>query len=494
MARYTMRTMADSFFFYDLETSGFDPRSARVMQFAGQRTDSKLNPIGEPVNVLIKLTADVLPSPDAILITGITPQQTLAEGVTEAEFLKYFYDEVVQPNTTFLGFNSIRFDDEFMRFLHYRNFYDAYEWQWKDGCSRWDILDVVRMTRALRPDGIEWPFAPDGKPTNRLELLTSVNKLEHTKAHDALSDVHATIAIARLIQEKQPDLFKYLFSARQKKVARDLVLKGAPFVYTSGKYGSEFLHTTAATLLTKHEAQDAALVYDLRFDPTPYLKMSVDELVEVWKYSKEPMVPPRLPVKTLKYNRCPAVAPLGVMKDTAVQERIQLPLDIVTKHFEILQKHRVEFAEKILLAVRQLDAVRSKTQPELLENELTADERLYESFIGAEDTSLMRAIRVAQPEDLTKLADRLKDDRLRSLLPLYKARNFPKSLSAEERAAWDAFCSRKLLTGDTESQLAKYFARLQEIAARDSLTGEQQFLLEELQLYGESMMPDDAAG
>src|SRR3954451_6528569 len=120
--------MAASFFFYDLETSGFDPRSARIMQFAGQRTDMDLKPIGEPVNVLIKLTPDVVPSPDAILITGITPQQTLADGLTEAEFMKLFYDEAVRPDTVFVGFNNIRFDDEFMRFMHYRNFYDAYEW------------------------------------------------------------------------------------------------------------------------------------------------------------------------------------------------------------------------------------------------------------------------------------------------------------------------------------------------------------------------------
>ncbi|HSX37189.1 MAG TPA: exodeoxyribonuclease I, partial [Patescibacteria group bacterium] len=196
--------MAASFFFYDLETSGFNPREARVMQFAGQRTDMELNPVGEPVNVLIKLPPDVLPDPDAVLVTGITPQQTIADGLTEAEFLKYFYEEVVKPDTIFLGFNSIRFDDEFMRYLHYRNFYDAYEWQWQDGCSRWDLLDVVRATRALKPEGIEWPFAPDGKPANRLEYLTKVNKLDHYKAHDAMSDVHATIAMAKLVRTKQP--------------------------------------------------------------------------------------------------------------------------------------------------------------------------------------------------------------------------------------------------------------------------------------------------
>ena len=205
-----------SFFFYDLETSGLNPRTDRIMQFAGQRTDMDLNPIGEPVNVLVKMTDDALPSPGAIMVTKITPQQTLADGITEAEFSKYVTEEIFTPETVAVGYNTVRFDDEFMRAVFWRNFYDPYEFEWKDGRSRWDMLDVVRLTRALRPEGINWPFTEDGKPTNRLELMTKLNGLSHEHAHDALSDVYATIAVAGLIREKQPELFKFLFSIRNK--------------------------------------------------------------------------------------------------------------------------------------------------------------------------------------------------------------------------------------------------------------------------------------
>lgn len=482
--------MSASFFFYDLETSGFSPRSARTMQFAGQRTDMDLNPIGEPVNCLIKLTPDTLPDPDAVLLTGITPQQTLNDGYTEAEFLKLFYEEVVQPNTTFLGFNSIRFDDEFMRFLHYRNFYDAYEWQWKDGCSRWDLLDLVRMTRALRPDGIEWPFDSEGKPANRLEYLSKVNNLEHSNAHDALSDVIATIEMAKLIKVKQPELFEYLFQHRDKRATKEIVLKNEPFVYTSGRYGSEFLHTTVATLLTKHPDQDAAIVYDLRHDPTPFIDMSVDELVGAWKFTRDPDAL-RLPVKTLKYNRCPALAPLGVIKDQKSQERIELSLETVSKHLSLLQKHHASFAEKIVKAVRQLDKARATDQIGLVDDPLTADERLYDGFIGDADKNTMSAVRAADATEITQFAESFKDTRLKSLVPLYKARNYPKQLSGEERESWEEFCKLRLLAGGTESRAAKYFNRLQELAADEKLSGEKQFLLEELKLYGESILPVD---
>ncbi|HEX4774104.1 MAG TPA: exodeoxyribonuclease I [Candidatus Saccharimonadales bacterium] len=481
--------MAAGFFFYDLETSGFSPRTARVVQFAGQRTDMDLKPLGEPVNVLIKLTSDVIPDPDAVLITGITPQKTLAEGLTEAEFLRLFYEEVVKPDTIFIGYNSIRFDDEFMRFLHYRNFYDAYEWQWKDGNSRWDLLDVVRMTRALRPEGIQWPFAPDGKPTNRLEFLTKLNKLDHFSAHDALSDVQATMAMARLIKTKQPELFAYLFNHRGKKAVQELVQKGAPFVYTTGRYSSQWLHTSVAVQIAKHVKQDAALVYDLRYDPTPFLNMLTDELIEAWRYTKDPDAL-RLPVKTIKFNRSPAVAPLGVIKAAATQERLQISLEEVTKHLELLKKHQIEFASKLAEAVEKMDKERQRSQLGIIDNELTVDERLYDGFIDKADAAVMAIVRGTEPAKLNDLAANLHDARLKSLLPLYKARNFPKSLSPEEQASWDEFIAKKLFAGGNDSRFAKYFGRLQELA-QGKLSGDKQYLLEELRLYGESIMPTE---
>lgn len=460
------------------------------MQFGGQRTDMNLKPIGQPTNQLIKLTPDVLPSPDAILITGITPQQTLADGMTEAEFLKYFYNEIVRPDTIFVGFNSIRFDDEFMRFLNYRNFYDAYEWQWKGKCSRWDLLDPVRMTRALRPEGIKWPFAPDGKPANRLGFLTSVNKLTHSDAHDALSDVLATIEVARLLKGKQPELFDYLLKHRSKNDAKRLVLEGAPFVYTSGRYSSEYLHTTAAVLLNKHPNQRDALVYDLRFDPAPFAKMSIDELVEAWKYSKDPNAV-RLPVKTLKYNHCPAVAPLGVMKDEASQKRLALNTGAVAKHLDSLKKHHSELTKKVLKVVARYDEEQASAQTTLVDNELTVDEQLYDGFISDTDKSAMRAIRAAAPNKLSSMVGTLHDNRLKNLLPLYKARNYSKNLSQEEQTAWNQFCAKKLLSSGNNSQLAKYFSRLQELTDQKP-NGQQKYLLEELKFYGESIVPEDA--
>ncbi|HSX35639.1 MAG TPA: exodeoxyribonuclease I [Patescibacteria group bacterium] len=477
--------MAASFFFYDLETSGFSAQGARIMQFAGQRTDLQLNVIGEPVNVLIKLTDDIVPDPDAVLVTGLTPQQTLMEGVTEAEFLKLFTAEVATPNTIFLGFNSIRFDDEFMRATLYRNFYDPYEWQWQDGRSRWDLLDVVRMTRALRPDGIKWPFDTSGKPTNRLELLTALNKLEHEHAHDALSDVEATINVARLIRNKQAKLFDYLLTMRDKKKIAELVEQGVPFVYTSGQYPSEFEKTTAAAMLCPHPKQSGGVyVFDLRHDPAEWQDKTAEQLAEAWKWTRDETVK-RLPVKLLKYNHCPAVAPLAVLDD-ASQKRLKLDLKEVAAHAAAFKKDNA-FIARLLKAAEILE---KQQQARLFSDEKDVDCQLYDGFFSPADKNAMSVVRAAEPSELSSLGLTFADDRLEKLLPLYKARNFPKALTGEERETWEQFRTKKLLDGGQSSRMAKYFARLQDIAARGGLTGHEEYLLEELKLYAESIMPE----
>lgn len=452
------------------------------MQFAGQRTDMSLKPVGEPVNVLIKMTDDILPEPDAILITGITPQQTIADGITEAEFLRLFHEEVATPGTIFVGFNSIRFDDEFMRYLQYRNFYDPYEWQYTDSKSRWDLLDVVRMTRALRPEGIEWPVDSDGKPTNRLELLTNVNGITHDGAHDALSDVKATIGLAQLIRGKQPKLFDYLLKMRDKKAIQALVSAGAPFLYSSGKYDSRFEKTTAVGKLADHPKRQGALVFDLRFSPKDFAALSTAELVAAWRRRyDEPGI--RLPVKTLQFNRCPAIAPMAVL-DAGSRQRLQLDPKIIEQHFAELQE--ADLAPKVLEALATLDA---QQQTSMLQNTQDVDGQLYDGFLQDADKQAIRTVRAASPDELVSFDMKFSDKRLDALLPLYKARNYPKILTDEERASWETFRTQRLLSGKQNSRAAKYFARLGELSEQAGLSEKNRYLLEELQLYGQSILP-----
>lgn len=478
--------MADSLYFYDLETSGISPRDARIMQFAGQRVDLDLRHIGEPDNIIVRLSEDILPEPDAILVTGITPQQTQLEGITEAEFLEYFQKEVAMPGTIFVGFNTVRFDDEFMRYTLYRNFYDPYEWQWKDGRGRWDLLDVVRMTRALRPDGIKWPVDKNGKPTNRLELLTAMNGLDHDNAHDALNDVYATIALAKLLKQKQPKLFSFLLSMRTKASVKQLVETGQPFVYSSGKYATDFEKTTVVTPVAVHPKKGGMLVYDLRHNPQDYIYMSVEQLAKAWEWKSVDSQEPRLPVKLLQYNRCPAIAPMGVL-DADSQKRLSIDLSLIEKHRKVLSEATL-WPERLFKALEILDTAQ---QARLLSDQQSADSQLYDGFFGDTDRQLLPKIRHAPSDELNTFTDVLHDDRLKQLLPLYKARNFSNRLSDEERAAWDTYKTKRLFDGGPQSRLARYFKRIEELSKESRLTQNQKFLLEDLNLYGQSLVPPD---
>lgn len=474
--------MAQSFYFYDLETSGVSPKADRIMQFAGQRTDIKLKPIGDPDNTLIKLTDDILPEPDAVLIHGITPQKTKTDGISETQFARFLIAKVATPDTIFVGFNNIRFDDDFIRYLLWRNFTDAYEWQWKNGCSRWDLLDLLRMTRALRPSGIKWPFGPDGKASNRLELISAINKLDHDSAHDALSDVKASLAIARLVQAKQPKLFDYLLNLRDKTKVKALVGKREPLIYTSGRYQAEFEKTTIAVAVAPHPGGRGMLMYDLRTDPSEFTELPSAELAARWSARGEDV--PYFPVKLLSYNHSPAVAPMSVLDDTSAV-RLQLDQKVADRNLKKLQAAK-NFGENL---VKALEIVYPRRQPELVVDEQRVDEQLYDGFVSENDRTKMSVARAADPADLDQLKLHFADERLKALLPLYKARNFSQSLSADEQAWWEKFKTKRLLDGGDTSRAAKYFERIEELSKQSRLNKEQKYLLEELKLYGQSILP-----
>jgi exodeoxyribonuclease-1 len=471
--------MAHTFFFYDLETSGLSGRDDRIMQFAGQRTDTDLNPIGDPYNLLVALSDDTLPSPDALMVTGITPQQTVADGYTEAQFVEILMNEIFTEDTTVVGFNNIRFDDEFIRHLLWRNFRDPYEWSWRDGRSRWDMLDVVRMTRALRPDGITWPVDSEGKPTNRLELLTKANGIDHFAAHDALSDVEALIAVAKLIRDKQPQLYDYLLKLRDKKEVQKLVNLDdkQPFVYTSGRYDSTYHKTTIAWPLTAGKNGNV-IVYDLRHDPSQFVDLDSKALAKKFYASWEERQAKdfvALPVKELQYNRAPAVAPLGVLEKGDGWQRIGL--DQAT-----IEANR----QKLLAAPHFAENIRSlyEGKPEYKKSP-DVEAQLYDGFLNDADRLRVQAVAAASEKDLADFHPEFQDERLSELLLHYKARSFPRSLSADEAATWEQWRAARL-----QRQLPGFMKAMGRLSQKE-LTDNQQFILQELQLWLENVAPSD---
>ena len=466
-----------SFLFYDLETTGLSPRTDRIMQFAAQRTTLDLEPIGEPFNIIVALTDEVLPDPRAILTTGITPQQSRRDGMTEAKFATIVQNEAFIPGTIAVGFNTIRFDDEFMRNLFYRNFYDPYEYSWQDGRSRWDLLDIIRMTRALRPEGIIWPFKEDGTPINRLELITKANNISHEQAHDALSDVIASIEVARLLKAKQPELFDFLLKLRDKKEVGKVVdpYSPKPFVYTSGKFGSKYNFTSVCVPISVPDSEGRVVVYDLRYDPTDYEQMSVDELkvslfANYETRQKEGFKP--FPGKRLAYNKCPAAAPLGVLRHDD-QERIQLDIETIRRHLSSLENSKIK--QTMVDALKRVEAYPPNED---------VDGALYDGFFGPGDKSAILTVRTATPITVGKLTPKFSDQRLPELFLHYKARNMPETLTEAESARWEIYRAKRLA-----ADMPKFAKILEQCAV--GATERDSSLLEDLQLWAQSIMPEE---
>ncbi|MEX5538070.1 exodeoxyribonuclease I [Pseudomonas syringae] len=427
--------MTSSIFWYDYETTGINPRNDRALQMAGIRTDTDLNEIAAPVNLHCQLSDDILPHPAACMITGITPATLAEKGLCEADFMTRVHAELSAPGTCGAGYNTLRFDDEVTRYSFYRNFFDPYAREWQGGNSRWDLIDVVRAAYALRPDGIVWP-EQDGRVTLKLERLTAANGIDHGQAHDALSDVRATIALARLIREKQPKLYDYLFALRSKQKVQEQVRLMQPLVHISGRFSAARNYLGVVLPLAWHpHNRNALIVCDLHLDHSPLLHEDAEILKRRLYTRHDALGDGELPVplKLLHINRCPAIAPLGVLRSED-QQRLQLDMAGYQARATQLSEHREVWHDK-LAAVYGKDDFAASEDPE---------QQLYDGFMGDRDRRLCEQVRQAEPEQLARDAWPFDDARLPELLFRYRARNFPDTLSGEEQTRWRDFCQQRL--------------------------------------------------
>lgn len=483
--------MSDTFFWHDYETFGTNYRWARPSQFAGVRTDSDLNIIGDPLKLYCQPATDCLPDPEACLITGITPQLCQREGVTEREFARRLSAEFSVPNTCSVGYNSIRFDDEFTRHLLYRNFYDPYEREWKNGNSRWDLLDVLRLAYALRPEALDWPRSEEaadrGRPVFKLEALTRANGLAHDAAHDALSDVLATIALAKKLKQAQPKLFDYAFSLRDKrKVASLLDLEQhKPVFHVSSRLQWQHGYASLMMPICKHPTNSNGVVcYDLMVDPAPLLALSSDEIAERVFSRKEdlPAGVARIPLKTIHTNKSPMVANLSVLDEVAAA-RLMIDRSRCEAHWQQLLAARDEVREKVH-DVMDRDAwqdVLAVPDPEFM---------LYQGFLGPQDRQLCDQVRRCDGHGLASRTFAFSDKRLPELLFRYRARNFPDSLSEEEQHQWEEFRFQRLHEKlcDDYYDLETYHSKIAELSARPGLGEREQRLLQELSDWAEQIL------
>ena len=481
----------DSIVWYDYETFGAQPSWDRPAQFAAIRTDHELNEIEPPVELFCRQADDYLPNPEALLITGITPQDCQTKGIPEVEFIDGINRLMSVPGTCTAGYNSIRFDDEFTRNLLYRNFFDPYAREWQGGNSRWDLLDAIRCAYALRPDGIHWPTNDEGKVSFKLEHLTAANGLDHGRAHDAVADVRATIALAKLLKTAQPRLYQFLFEHRSKANLINLVQPDQlkPLIHISGMYKVERGCLAVIVPLCWHPTnRNSVIAFDLAQDPSELAELSVEQ-IQQRLFSKSADLAQlnleRLAIKEIHLNKSPVIAPANTLTPDRA-EHWSVDGNTLRQSLAWLKQDPQRLQQII-------DKLQQVFQPRAFEQDKDVDGQLYNGFFSSHDKQLMAEIQQKEPWDLVAWPADFEDPRGEELLFRYRARNFPETLEDHERQRWENFRSQRLIAETPQPWLTfNEFAHLLQRTA-EAVAGDPVKLqwLHELQLYAESIYPLD---
>ena len=472
--------MNPSFLFYDLETFGSDPRRTRIAQFAAIRTDEALNEIDEPVSFFVQPADDLLPSPGATMVTGIAPQDALRDGVNEAAAFARIIEEMGRPQTCSAGYNSLRFDDEFVRHGLYRNFHDPYEREWRGGNSRWDLLDALRLMHALRPEGIAWRQREDGKGTSfKLEHLAEDNGLRIGDAHEALSDVRALIGVARLFRSHQPRLWDYALRLRDKRYAASLldIVEMTPVLHVSQRFPAARLCAAPVIPLARHpQIESQLIVFDLGVEPDALLELGADAIADrlYVRQTELPEGEARIPLKLVHANKCPALVAWNHLRDTDFA-RLGIDPDVVQRRAASIRAAGPAVAEK----VRRVYA----RERQFADGDV--DGALYDGFIGDGDKRLMAQVRGTPPHLLAKAQYAFRDHRLPELLFRYRARNWPDSLLPGERDRWNAYRRERLQvdSGLSELTFADFAGEVARLRAAHAGDGGRQVLLDRLEAW-----------
>jgi len=330
---------------------------------------------------------------------------------------------------------------------------------------------MLRLTAALRPEGINWPINEKNQISFRLEKLTEANGIFHQDAHDALSDVHATIAIAKLVKTHQPRLYDYYLQLRNKHKVLELlnIYNPRPLLHISGMYPAQYGHCALILPLMVHpENKNGIIVYDLRYDPKELLALSADEIrqrIYTPKVELEEQGLERIPLKTIHINKCPAIAPINTLTKEASQ---RLEIDIQQQQINIQGLlHNKDLIDKLSLVFS------SDYQNNPIKHDV--DQALYSGgFAGPADKEKMEIITQSNDSGIKQLGEQFgkhfKDHRFEKLFFRYMGRNFNHLLSQQDKSLWEQYRIKRMTDNNDNASItySDYINTVDELIAKES--------------------------
>jgi exodeoxyribonuclease-1 len=415
-----------AFVFYDIETSGISQHFDQILQFAAILTDDELREV-ERFEIRSRLQPHVVPSPMALHVTGMSIEDILDPGrPSNYEMITAIRRTIgAWGPATFLGYNSLRFDEEFLRHAFYQNLHPPYLTN-TGGSRRTDVFNIVRAAASLRPGLLAVPETDGGKPTFKLDRLAPANGFAHLNAHDALADVEATIHICRIVRDGAPDLWEAFLRFSSKAAVQEFVRSEEAFVFFEF-FGSRH----AANLVTPigGSVQQPNVVYclDLACDLESLRTLSPEELSA--RLTRSPK-----PVRRLKVNGSPLLSTLGDAPVEMLQGRTIPELNSLAADVRADQA----FVDRLIAA--------SEPPEGQFEPSPHVEQQLYQDgFWSNHDGRLMALFHDSGWEERATIAGALEDQRLRRLARRILYFERPELLSETARSAMAEEINRRRL-------------------------------------------------
>ena len=479
--------MKKTYLFYDIETTGLNKAFDQVLQFAAIRTDRQLSEI-ERYRLTVKLRPDVIPSPGA-MITNRLSTADLASGLCEFEAIRQIHEWMNQRETISLGYNSLGFDDEFLRFSFHRNLLPPYTHQFQNGCRRMDLLPIAVMFWLYKREVITWPRI-QSKPSLKLEHIREANQLASGPAHDATVDVAATVELARRFF-KSRKMWNYLMGYFEKEtdVHRIADIPAAfqsalgehrQGLMVSSEYGPRQMYQIPVLSIGKSIPYSNQTLW-LRLDLPELRETKNDSVAEsTWIVRKrygEPgiLLPPN--ARYLKF--------LGDDRKAIVAENLNWLQSNPSKFQQIVDYHR----EYTYPFIPNLD-------PEAA---------LYQiGFFSRSDEKLFKEFQIAPPDEKEAIAKRLKSQDARTLAVRLLCRNFPQQISPELAGEFETYL-RRINPAREEDAIIDYkeaprmtpasaLAEIAHLRKSGKLDNQQKTVLNDLQNYIKRNFPRNRAG
>lgn len=402
-----------TYLFYDLETTGLNKSFDQALHFAAIRTDLQFNEINR-YELKIKLNPDVIPSPYAML-THHMRLSDIANGISEYEAAKQIHQWVNEPGTISLGYNTLSFDDEFLRFTFYRNLLPPYTHQFANRCSRMDIYPMTLLYYLFKNNALKWPVK-EGKISLKLEELNNINQFVTGRAHHAMVDVEATLALAKVFAEDR-EMWNYICGYFNKKTDQERLQKlgddTALMVY--GKLGYDRQYQSIVLSLGNHYHYNNQLLW-LRLDDKDFSLEPKESVVQNSFVLQKKLGEPGF-ILPLRERYLQQVKP----EVLNLAEKNKQWLSDNTDIFKLIREH-----------------YRSFQYPQVADIDIDAG--LYvNGFWSPQEEFFCKKFSHAKPEEKSKLIDKITNPRLYALALRILGRNYPGVLTDQQTEEFESY-------------------------------------------------------